>query len=99
MPHAVLTCMVEEPETLIERRGRTAMIAAMIGVGALAVGSCGGMALGHYTVAGMMPLGDAPPAYAEQVPDGEDDWFRDTPPVLDVKVEGTGTEAGTQPPA
>ncbi len=45
-----------EPDPDPDRRGRLLRAAAILGVGALAIGSCSGMLLGRYTVTGMDPF-------------------------------------------
>ena len=61
--------MDEQPPLDSSPSLRIARNFALAAVGMLTLGSCGGMLLGHYTVTGMTPFGQASePSYISVVP-------------------------------
>jgi len=80
-----------------DRRWRAFRVALVIGTGTLALGSCSGMLLAHYTVSGMNPFQDDSPAVSEVSYEAEDDdrWLGNWAPTVDIdETRGTVEVAG-----
>ena len=69
-----------------DRRGRRLKTAAILGVGILTLGSCGGAMLGQYTVSGMS-LFQADSYQPVQARRDEPSWIDDLPAPIDARAE------------